>query len=244
VHYWLVYSAFVKDIPPGALTVSDFRQMTSLVVRTDTLMALRWVYGVTGPELLFRDEGVYHISAGQHMETEAPVFESNVAVYFCPTDRAQLETSPRRLSFRDFIVGGVPATFDGYSRVDEPTVRAAFGQPDSVVADEALIRWYYDGLEVELIDTAVGPILSIGSAGPGVNLYAVTLSAPRWTTYRGIGVGDSSEAVLQAYGEPAPPRGTEWHYFRGRVGSTTGIAFHLKDGRVERIRIGYRWGGY
>ena len=140
-------------------------------------------------------------------------------------------TSPRPLESRDFFVAGVPDTASGaalervFGRRDSVTT-----YPDPIDSGHVIEQWFYPGLMAEAFERS--------RQG-----RAVALLSPKWSTSRGLRVGDVIARAEALYGRhPLVPIGVpgegEWiiddpnaelHYFR--------VLFH--GGKVYRIMFGW-----
>jgi hypothetical protein len=127
------------------------------------------------------------------------------------------------LDSTDFVLAGL--TEGG----DSTSVLARLGRPDSVTVDKNpydtgghLPTWHYRGLDVDFIEAAI---------------QGFEITGPQIRTARAIGVGDTEERLITAYGEPNSRLDDLWSYDDPRHDLHT-IAFTIRTGRIVKIFIG------
>ena len=104
-----------------------------------------------------------------------------------------------QLTETDFVVAGVAIG------AEPASVRKALGQPKGVATHpypndptSNYAIWKYSGLLVHM--------------GADELVFGLTLTTNRFTTNRGLKVGDSKEKLLKLYGRPTGTYQTDWDY--------------------------------
>jgi hypothetical protein len=136
------------------------------------------------------------------------------------------QQTPTKLAPRDFVVAGITHA------TDSAAVRQQLGQPDSVTVSDhpfdvggKLMDWWYSGLRISY------------NGAPTVASFWLT--GHRFTTARGVHVGDSRARVRQVYGEPKVENegGNAWVY-EDPDDPLHLVKFWFKDGVVQSVFVG------
>ena len=132
-------------------------------------------------------------------------------------------SAQRPLDSTDFVLAGLT---EGTAST---SVLSRLGRPDSVTVDKNpydtgghLPTWHYPGLDADFIETAI---------------QGFEINGPKIRTARAVGVGDTIERLMGAYGEPNSRLDDIWFYDDPHH-DLHQIAFTVRDGRVIKISIG------